>query len=377
MAVAEESRKGRTRGGGSRSAPTLEIPGQEATPQPTQTQTEQDTAVSAPANGLSLPGQGAPTTEDLTRFVGPFKSIFSQSVYSQLPLVISMFRAEAEARDPEGGQAAADRSLTDFLALLQPLVDQMIPFLIEEITGEQRQRSSRGEPDELTLDAQDRFWGAVLSAAVPFVVDNLPTITKEVGAAFSPGGIFGGLFGGRSYDQQVSREQVKPPLADQEMTARFWGPLVSVLGGALTNCLPDLFKIVQGRGMTPRDYTISWGDLSITNRLWDGDIVAVVGISDIADSNACEFVLELAWPKTWWKGIQVQDDNGSLIVEIGVENNSRINEARVPADFILRGGYLLFMKAKMFGIHTGMYRMSTARMDNLRGKRVHFLWAAE
>jgi hypothetical protein len=369
MPVAAESRKGRTRGGGGGTR-ALELPGQEEATPSTETQAAVEPA---PADELSLPGDEGATGVDLTQYLDPFKATFNQCVWAQLPQTINWFRAEAEARDPEGGQASADRSLTDFLSLLQPLVDQVIPFLIEEVTGEQRQRSSRGEPQELTREAKDRFWGALLSAVVPLVVDNLPTIVDEVSSAFSPGGIFGG----RSYDRQVATELVKPPLTDHEMVARFWGPLVSVLGGALTDCLPDLFRIVQGRGRTPRDYTISWGDLSITNRLWDNDILAVVGIADIDDPNACEFVLELAWPKTWWKAIQVQDDNGSVIVEIDVHDNSRINEARVPADFILRGGYLLFMKAKMFGVHTGMYRMSTARMENLRGKRVHFLWAAD
>lgn len=373
MAVTTRSPKSSSKSGARDGAGALTIPGQESE----QSESGGVVAGASAKGALRLPGQSSSIVDsDLTQYLGPFHAVFNQAIDQQLPPLFAYLRVDTDGGDSRGSQVGQERSLADFLALLRPVVDQLVPFLIEQVLNEQHQRTSRGEPEDLDQKAQDRFWGALLSAAIPLVVDNLPAIVKETSAAFSGGGIFGGLFGGRAYEQQVSRELFVPPVADREMVARFWGPLVSVLGGALSSCLPELFRIVQGRGVT-RDYTISWGDLNISNRLWDNDVVAVVGISDIDDPNACEFVLELAWPKTWWKGIQVQDDNGSLIQEIAVHDNNRVGEGRVPADYILRGGYLLFMKAKMFGIHTGMYRMSTARMEQLRGKRVHFLWAAD
>lgn len=376
MVIAAESRKGRT---ASRARPgngqgELTLPGRTRGASKSTRTTEPAPPGTAPS---TVGGATAVEADDLAPLLAGFQTIFGQAVNAALPHIFNLFRAEAQARNgTRTSEADVDRSLTDFLSLLQPVVSQLVPFLVEQVTAEQRARSSRGMPETLDREAQDRFWGALVSAAVPLIVNNLPGIVNEVGNSFSPGGMFGGLFGGRAYPQAVPSEEIALPVADREMVARFWGPLLNVVGTALSACLPELFNVVQGRGVS-RDHTITWDDLTVRNRLWDNDVIVVVGIGEAADPNTIELVLELAWPKTWWKAIQVQDDNGSFITEVAVQDNARISETTVPADFILRGGYLLFMKAKMFGIHTGMYRMSTGGMDELRGRRVHFLWAAD
>ena len=376
MVIAAESRKGRT---ASRSRPgngrgELALPGRTTSSTRTTGSDEPSASTGAPSTAAS---GNAAETDDLTRFLSSFHTIFGQAVNAALPAIFDLFRADAQPRNgAHTSQADVDRSLADFLSLLQPVVSQLVPFLVEQVTAENRSRSSRGMPETLDPEAQDRFWGALVAAAVPLVVNNLPAVVHEVGNAFAPGGVFGGLFGGRSYPQSVPREEIVLPVADREMVARFWGPFFNVVGTALSSCLPDLFNVVQGRGV-PRDHAITWDDLTVRNRLWDNDVIVVAGIGDAADPNTIELVLELAWPKTWYKGIQVQDDNGSLITQVGVQDNARISETSVPADYILRGGYLVFMKAKLFGIHTAMYRMATGGMEQLRGRRVHVLWAAD
>ena len=78
--------------------------------------------------------------------------------------------------------------VAQFQALLDPCLDLMVPVLIEQVVQENEARTSRGEPDDLSQQNIDRFWGAALAAGIPLLVENLPAITKEVGVAFSPGG---------------------------------------------------------------------------------------------------------------------------------------------------------------------------------------------
>jgi hypothetical protein len=83
-------------------------------------------------------------------------------------------------------------------------------------------------------------------------------------------------------------------------------------------------------------------------------------------------------PNSVVRRIQIQDDNGGFVAEIGVQDNRKYDVVRVDARTILDpGGYLVFKKAKAFGIHTGMYRLATGGLSQLRGQRATFYWYAD
>jgi hypothetical protein len=388
MAVGDTRTRGGDTGGG---GTTLELPGEAAAPAAPPAPAA-PTAAPAAGGPLQLPGeQTTPPTagdgQDLERWWNPVKSILKKYVPVLMPHVLNMMRAQAEAQsrsgDPRDIQVNVDEQVAQFQALLDPCLDLMVPMLIEQGVQENEARTSRGEPDDLSQQNIDRFWGAALAAGIPLLVENLPAITKEVGVAFSPGGAFGkggffsGLFG-REYRARVDEQKLETAVAvvDTEMVARFWGPLTTVLGGCFQQAIPHIFKLIQGRG-DPREYGISLHDLQVTNRLWDNDVIALVGIGGAADPNTTEFVLELAWHKSWWKGLQIRDDNGAPIGEIGVQDRNKVAEMAVPTDYFVHGGYLVFGKAKLFGAHTWMYQLSTNGMDNWKGQRLHFVWTAD
>ena len=217
--------------------------------------------------------------------------------------------------------------------------------------------------DDETLE---RSWGLIASVLADEVIKHAPDAIKAVTKAF------GSVLGSRDVDEFT------PLLVDTEMTQRFVLPSLQTLIAATQQVLPQLFTLVSGARPMPRDTGISWSDLTNTKRLWDNDNIAVLGTTPIDNPDEIELVLELAPHKTWWKGIEVQDDNGSFITEIGVQDRTKVASVRVRAEQLLSpGGYLVFKKAKAFGVHTGMYRLATGGLSEIRGKRVHFFWYAD
>ena len=173
-------------------------------------------------------------------------------------------------------------------------------------------------------------------------------------------------------------DEFTPLLVDAEMTQRFVLPSIQSIMTGVQQVLPQLFTLLTESRSMPRDTGITWQDLQSTKRLWDNDNIAVQDLTPIDNPDEIEIVLELAPHKTWWKGVQLQDDNGGFITEIGVQDRNKVASVRIRADQLLDpGGYLVFMKAKLFGVHTGMYRLGTGGLEQLRGKRVHFFWYAD
>jgi hypothetical protein len=60
-----------------------------------------------------------------------------------------------------------------------------------------------------------------------------------------------------------------------------------------------------------------------------------------------------------------------------VRDATKWAEATVQADQILTNGSLLFAKAKMFGVVTGMYVLPTAGLNELMGKTTHIRWMSD
>jgi len=253
------------------------------------------------------------------------------------------------------------------MEVVTDILQQATPDIIQAMTQEVQDRAARGLPEEIDDEALERGWVFLASVVSEAVVKYAPNAIKKATKSL------GALIGSRDVDAYT------PLLVDTETNERFFLPSLSSILCAVQTCLPQLYAAVSNptREM-PRDTGISWNDLMRTKRFWDNDNIAVISTEPIDDSNAIEFVLELAPHKVWWKGLQVLDDNGSLVSEIGVEGQNKIASTRVPAQQLLDpGGYLVFMKAKMFGIHTVMYRLPTAGLNELRGKKVHLYWYAD
>ncbi|MEU4689379.1 hypothetical protein [Actinoplanes sp. NPDC023714] len=247
------------------------------------------------------------------------------------------------------------------------LTQQCTPALISALQQTVQDRSSRGETGDVDDETMERSWGFLSSVIADAVTTFAPEAIKLATKAL------GSVVGSRDVDEYA------PLLIDTEVTQRFVLPSLSAVLGGVQQVLPQLFTLVTSKRDVPRDTGISWQDLEATRRLWDGDNITVLGMSPLDTPDETELVLELAPHKTWWKGLQVQDDNGSFITEIGVQDRTKVATTRIRSQQLLQpGGYLVFMKAKAFGIHTGMYRLATGGLTGqLKGQRVHFYWYAD
>ncbi|WP_406212091.1 hypothetical protein [Streptomyces canus] len=274
------------------------------------------------------------------------------------------------ARELDGAVADVEisRALQEFqlTQVVTQIVQDSTPAIITALQQEVQQRAARGETGDVDDETMERGWGILASVITEQVIKHAPAAIKLATKAL------GSVVGSRDVDAYT------PLLVDTETTQRFVLPSIATILSGVQTCLPQLFSLVAANREIPRDTGISWQDLETTKRLWDNDNIAVVSLDPIDNANEIEIVLELAPHKTWWKGIQVQDDNGSLIAEIGVQDRNKVASIRVAAQQLLSpGGYLVFSKAKFLGIHTPMYRLATGGLNQLRGRRVTFYWYAD
>ncbi|MDX3619237.1 hypothetical protein [Streptomyces europaeiscabiei] len=304
----------------------------------------------------------------LERFFPGCFEILLPAISTALPHIFAAFRVENHSRTAEAALSdqELDRAFAELLSLVAPLLSEVLPVLIEQIHdfGEQRARAGAGPVDD---EALERFLPPLLGALVPVLVEALPPALQGVG------GLIGGLFG-------VGREG-EPPLPhviDSEVSSRFLGPILQALLPAVAESLPVLFSLITGQGsQVSRDMGVSWADFADRHRLWDNDMIRV-WTEPIDDPNAVEIALELARHKTWGKAIQVEDDSGGFVAEVSVKDSKKVDVVRVDARTIVDAdGYLLFKKAKLFGVMTGMYRLKTGGLQQLRGRRATFYWSAD
>lgn len=94
--------------------------------------------------------------------------------------------------------------------------------------------------------------------------------------------------------------------------------------------------------------------------------------SSSGSAEDAEFILESGPGITWWKGIAIYSATGALLGRASTQDATTVSDVvRVPGA-LLPGAKLVFAKAKMFGVHTGMYEMIDLAAH--RGRRLHFLW---
>ena len=332
------------------------------------------------ANGMApTAGLTAPPTPSLERFFPGCFEILLPAVTAALPQIFAAFRVENQSRTAEAALSdqELDRAFAELLSLVAPLLSDVLPVLIEQIHefGEQRAAAGEGPVDD---EALERFLPPLLGALVPVLVEALPPALQGVGGML--GGVIGGAIGdlfGDGRDGRDGRASL-PDLIDSEVSSRFLGPILQALLPAVVESLPALFSLISGQGSPlSRDMSVIWADFADRHRLWDNDMIQV-WTEPIDDPNAVEIALELAPHKTWEKAIQVQDDSGGFVAEVSVKNSKKTDVVRVDARTVLdANGYLLFKKAKLFGVMTGVYRLQTGGQQQLRGRRATFYWSAD
>lgn len=85
-----------------------------------------------------------------------------------------------------------------------------------------------------------------------------------------------------------------------------------------------------------------------------------------------DFILQTDPPVTWWKAIELRSRSGAMIGQRETQDsNHGPLTLSVPAASLV-GARLTLAKAKLFGIHTGMYELQN--LSALRGTSVKFLW---
>jgi len=124
------------------------------------------------------------------------------------------------------------------------------------------------------------------------------------------------------------------------------------------------------KGLGPKT-VLTWESFS-GQFLPDGDLIIVKIEENVPEipANQVTFVLTASPTVTWWKAIQYTDPDGSW--EIWTEGDRKSDSWSVE-DVRVQDGALEFKKAKIAGVHTGMYVM--AGLGKLRGQsRVTFAW---
>ena len=138
------------------------------------------------------------------------------------------------------------------------------------------------------------------------------------------------------------------------------------------------------RKLTPRrqgfnmSTPIAWNQLF--GRLGDGDEIAIT-VTPIANG-FLEIVLKSAPEIRWWKGLQVLNAQNRIFWSIWTQDDRHDSSVdggpiRLPAARDLLDGWSLeICKAKLFGAHTGMYRLPMIALNSgaIDGVRLTFEW---
>ncbi len=85
-----------------------------------------------------------------------------------------------------------------------------------------------------------------------------------------------------------------------------------------------------------------------------------------------ELELETSPSVTWWKALEVRSVSDELLARVEMQDSDHGPRSVTLDGALLRGARLVLAKAKIFGIHTGMYELRD--LDAHLGQRLHFLW---
>jgi hypothetical protein len=109
----------------------------------------------------------------------------------------------------------------------------------------------------------------------------------------------------------------------------------------------------------------------VTDNASDGDVIR---LRESDDQPSNRLVIVLTSEVKWWKGIEVYDQNGNLL---GAVYTSGKATGPITTSISLDGvdlsqSNITWLKAKLFGVHTGMYIINN--IESKRGKTLNFTW---
>jgi hypothetical protein len=118
----------------------------------------------------------------------------------------------------------------------------------------------------------------------------------------------------------------------------------------------------------------SEGDSSVRQEprgLWDDRIG--YRIEPIRDSGRLEIQLYTAPDITWWKSVQIRNAADEILLMIETQDQVHATDPKGIDVSNLGGARISFHKAKMFGVHTGMYILPPD-LTTRGGTRIVFGW---
>lgn len=115
-------------------------------------------------------------------------------------------------------------------------------------------------------------------------------------------------------------------------------------------------------------------------RLWDGDEIEFSHEGELGiNMDEVELAFQNGPAIRWWKEVQAYDANDRRVASLGAQDDDHaLKFTRINVND-LRGGKFIFEKAKMFGVHTGMYQLFLSEDDInfMAGKRLTFMWVRD
>ncbi|NRQ32648.1 hypothetical protein HII36_12480 [Nonomuraea sp. NN258] len=256
-------------------------------------------------------------------------------------------------------QQAADRSFMDVACVLMPVVQAVVPPLVEQLL---QFGPAKSETDQNEEERFLQFVPQLIGTITPIVMQVLP-----------------GLL------QTMNRGRVEHPIrvTDRELNQRYFGPIVHALLPAIISQLPELLAIVHGDQRAPARYERMPGraqvrlircgrnELVNAHRLRDGDVVHLTETA--APPGTTEIRISLSPHSLWWKGVQVTDGTDRQIAFVDTE---RETYASFESRALQNGGAIVLWKAGMYGEPLPMYVIPISELAP-DAKCLTFHWAAD
>ncbi|UBU11804.1 hypothetical protein [Nonomuraea gerenzanensis] len=256
-------------------------------------------------------------------------------------------------------QLAADRSFMDVAAVLMPVVQAIIPPLVEQLLsfGPPKADTDQNEEERFL-----QFVPQLLGTVTPIMMQVLP-------------GLLRGMHG--------MRAEHPVRITDRELNQRYFGPIVQATLPAIVSQLPELLAMVHGDQRSPVRYErmpgrgpiqlmrINRNDLVNAHRLRDGDVLHLTETP--AQPGTTEIRITTAPHSMWWKGVQVTDETDRQLCFVEADGD---RYASFESRAVQAGGAIVLWKARMFGEHTPMYLIPIGELSP-DGKCFNFHWAAD
>ncbi|WP_027344260.1 hypothetical protein [Hamadaea tsunoensis] len=129
-----------------------------------------------------------------------------------------------------------------------------------------------------------------------------------------------------------------------------------------------VLAVVALAGPANADTSLSWSNFPTVS---SEDSIRVTQIQNVAPGSV-QVCLHTAVDVTWWKGIEARGWNNGKLQGVYTQN---ANHGTTCMTFLLSDVmYVELMKAKLFGVHTDMYRLTNATLNQRSGDTVTFDW---